>query len=102
MKRTLTILMVVAGMTTAANAQTVRERQHRQQGRIVQGVRSGSLAPAETARLERQERALHREIVRDSISGGHLGPIERAHIQRQENRLSNEVYRLKHNPRVRP
>jgi len=99
MKRFLMIVMVTAGVAVAANAAGVRQREVNQQGRIVQGVRSGSLTRGETRRLERQEGALHREIVRDRISGGHLGPMERAHIQRQENHLSGEIHRLKHNGR---
>ena len=84
MKRFLMIVMVTAGVAVATNAAGVRQREVNQQGRIVQGVRSGSLTRGETRRLERQEGALHREIVRDRISGGHLGPMERAHIKRQK------------------
>lgn len=98
MKRTLIAVAMMAGMTLAANAQTVYQREHNQQGRIGQGVRSGSLTPHETGHLERQEAGVRHEIARDRFDhGGHLTGGERARINAQQNHLSNEIYRDKHN-----
>lgn len=64
---------------------------------IAQGVQSGELTPRETARLERKEARVQREIRRDRAAhGGHLTPAEKARINRQQNRLSREIYREKH------
>ena len=101
MKRFLTITLVAAGLAAAAHAQTIRQRQHIQQHRIVQGVRSGELTRAEVFRAERSEAALQRRLVRDRIEGGGLTLPERVRIQARQNRLSNQIYRLKHNGRTR-
>ena len=75
---------------------TIRQRQRNQQKRIAEGVESGQLTPRETAKIERQEGQLNREIRRDRNDGDGLGPRERAKIQRQQNKLSREIYREKH------
>lgn len=75
---------------------TIRHRQRAQQRRIAQGIRSGQLTPGETAKLERREAALNREIRRDRRDGGGLSARERAKIDRQQNRLSRQIYREKH------
>ena len=63
MKRTaMTILAAVLGISLAASAAEVDRREQRQQERIAQGVQSGQLTPAETARLERKEARIQREI----------------------------------------
>jgi hypothetical protein len=98
MKRILMTTAIMAGMALAANAQSVYQREHYQQGRIAQGVRSGSLTPGETGHLERQEAGVRREIARDRFyNGGHLTAGERSRINGQQNHLSNEIYRDKHN-----
>ena len=59
----------------------VDRREARQQQRIAEGVENGSLSPRETAKLERRETKIHREIKRDrAANGGHLTPAERAKI----------------------
>ncbi|MBI3696965.1 MAG: hypothetical protein HY238_19295 [Acidobacteria bacterium] len=89
-------LGLLAGLATA-EPRSIVGRERRQQSRILQGVRSGALTPAETARLESQEARLGREVWRDRHDGDGLGPRERAKITRQQNRLSREIYRDKHN-----
>jgi len=100
MKRTMITIAMMTGMAFAANAQNVYQREYNQQGRIAQGVRSGSLTPRETGHLERQEAGVRHEIARDRFyNGGHLTGNERARINCQDNRLSHEIYRDKHNSR---
>ena len=98
MKRTaMTILAAVLGISLAASAAEVDRREQRQQERIAQGVQSGQLTPAETARLERKEARIQREIQRDrAANGGTLTPAERRRINRQQNRVSRQIYREKH------
>jgi hypothetical protein len=98
MKRILMAAVIMAGSTLAVNAQNVYQREHNQQARIGQGLRSGSLTPGETAHLERQESGVRHEIARDRFdNGGHLTSGERTRINGQQNHLSNEIYRDKHN-----
>ena len=100
MKRTLYLsATVLLGLVMAAGpmwGQNIRKREKRQQERIAQGVKSGELTPKETAKIERKEAKLNREIKRDRADGGGLSPQERAKITRQQNRTSREIYREKH------
>src|SRR5262245_41776939 len=93
----MAILAGLLGMSLAASAAEVDRREQRQQERIAQGVESGQLTPGETARLERKEARIHREIQRDrAANGGTLTPAERRRINRQQNRVSRQIYREKH------
>jgi hypothetical protein len=98
MKRTaMAILAALLCTSLVASAAEVDRRERRQQERIAQGVESGQLTPAETARLERKEGRIHREIQRDrAANGGTLTPAERRRINRQQNRVSRQIYREKH------
>src|SRR5437868_11975672 len=94
------ILAAVLGISMAAGAAEVDRREQRQQERIAEGVKSGQLTPRETARLERKEARIHREIERDrAANGGTLTPAERRRINRQQNRVSRQIYREKHDAR---
>jgi hypothetical protein len=91
------VMTGVLGIAVAASAAEVDRREQRQQDRIAEGVQSGQLTPAETARLERKEARIDREIKRDrAANGGTLTPAERRRINRQQNRVSRQIYREKH------
>lgn len=98
------ILMAALAVTSVANAQThtpvINQRQHSQERRINQGVRSGELTRTETRHLRNDERRIRAEK-RTAMAEGRMGPRERAHIRRQESRLSRRIYRKKHNARIR-
>lgn len=94
MKHLLLLVTVFAGL---AGAQNVARREWRQQERIAQGVHSGSLTPGETARLERQQRSIRREVRRDRADGHGFTRAERAHAQARQDRASARIHRLKHN-----
>jgi hypothetical protein len=98
MKRiAMAVAVTVLGVSLSATAAEVDRREQRQQERISQGVQSGQLTPAETARLERKEARIDREIKRDrAANGGTLTPAERRKINRQQNRVSRQIYREKH------
>ena len=93
----LAMLVAVLGVSMAAGAAEVDRRERRQQERIAEGVQSGELTPRETARLERKEARIDREIKRDrAANGGTLTPAERRKINREQNRVSRQIYREKH------
>ncbi|MBZ5571650.1 MAG: hypothetical protein LAO09_07210 [Acidobacteriia bacterium] len=76
----------------------VNRRQTRQQNRIANGVKNGSLSPQETANLERREGSVQRREQRDMAKhNGHLTKKEQAGINRQQNRISRGIARDKHN-----
>src|SRR5512142_3508690 len=77
----LLVAALVVSTAVPALAAEVDRREARQQARIAEGVQSGQLTPGETARLERKEGRIHREVRRDRAeNGGTLTPAERASI----------------------
>ncbi len=91
--------VLAAAVALPTLAAEVDQRQRNQQARIAEGVESGQLTPGETARLERKEARIRREIRRDrAANGGTLTPAEKVRINRQENRVSRQIYREKHDP----
>ncbi len=105
MKRSLVVVLIAAlaaTFATTAFAGTVRQerREARQSARIAQGVRSGALTRAETARLLRGQAHVDRLQARARANDGHIGPRERARIEQVQDRQSRVIRRLKHNGRV--
>ena len=91
-----TILLAPVGRVLAQTNE-VNQRQRNQQKRIGEGVENGSLTPAETARLEKQEGAIHHEVKTErQANGGKLTAQERRQVNRQQNRESRRIYRQKH------
>ncbi len=92
--------LLVLSLAGPVSAGVIRQREQRQQERIREGVRSGSLTPGETRRLERRQFRIERER-RAALRDGRMGPAERRHIRHMQDRESRDIYRLRHNPRVR-
>jgi hypothetical protein len=92
------LLIGSATMSFAAVEQgKIQQRKENQQKRIAQGVKSGSLTPHETARIENNEAKLNKEVRTDrKANGGNLTNKEKAQVNRQQNRLSKEIYNQKH------
>lgn len=100
MKKMIEAVLLSAMILAPAGAAEVDRRLSREQARINQGVRSGSLNPRETASLERQEARIAHEIAIDrSRNGGRLTPNQWRSVNRQEDRLSRRIYNDKHNGR---
>jgi hypothetical protein len=78
----------------------VNARQHNQQARIRQGVRSGELTPHETRKLEREERGIRREE-RQYKADGQLTGAKRRDLQKDLNHASRDVRRQKHDGQAR-
>ncbi len=98
--RTLIVCSMMVGLAFAETP--IHQRKDNQQQRIANGVASGQLTARETARLERQEAGLNREIRRDrAANGGKLTPQQRRKINRQQNRLSRRIYVQKHDAQTR-
>ena len=82
-----------------ALAQSVNARQARQQHRIAQGIRNGTLTPHETVMLERQESRISALEAKDRRTGGGLSPKEREELNRLLNSESHRIYVQKHDRR---
>ncbi len=102
MKRTLTTIAATLALAAFTTAQTpppgtAQERRENQQDRVGQGIASGQLTAAETAKIEAKEAAINREIRRDkAANGGKLTPQQRRQVNRQQNALSQQIYNEKH------
>lgn len=102
----VTFLFLICGVfASTASAQRggdrnhragINQRQDRQQDRIAQGIKSGSLTAREAKRLESLEARFARQEARLRESGDGLSPKERAKLEEELNRLSRDIYRQKH------
>jgi len=96
------ILAALAALTMAgtADAQSVNQRQDRQQDRIANGVNSGRLTPGEAAHAERQQGRIARteDRMRDR-NGGRLSHTQKSRLQSRQDRASGRIYRNKHDRR---
>jgi hypothetical protein len=76
----------------------VNRRETRQQKRIANGAKSGTLNPKETAHLEKREAALQKTEQADMAKhGGHLTKAEQRNLNHRENRISRSIKRDKTN-----
>lgn len=80
----------------------INQRQHHQQGRIYNGVRSGELTRREAYGLERQQAHIARYEHRSRADGGGLSGAERYRLERMQDRASRNIYRQKHDAQDRP
>ena len=98
------LLIAALAITSIANAQTstpvINHRQHNQERRINQGVRSGELTRTEARHLRAGENRISRQKNRYK-ENGRVTAGERRHLRHEENRTSRAIYRDKHNDRVR-
>ena len=104
MKKALaTALFAALAMAIAvpAAAGGIDKRQWNQQKRIHQGIRSGSLTPGETARLEREQLWIER-MERRLKADGNFTRRDRARVHHRLDHSSGHIYRAKHNGRMAP
>jgi len=103
MKRFLIVVLAAALFGSVAFAQTatpkVTKRQHHQQQRIKEGIKSGEVTKGEAARLEAQQGKIAVDKAK-AKSDGVVTAKERAKLQREQNRASKNIYKKKHNEKV--
>ena len=96
---TLTPAIVFAQTTTTEPTKpaTINQTKENQQDRIAQGVKAGTLSPAETARLEKQEAGINKEEAgMKAQDNGKLTAQDRKTLKHQQNVESKRIYRTKH------
>ena len=75
----------------------VNRREARQQNRIANGVKNGSLSAKQTSNLEKREASVQNREQKDMAAhNGHLTKAEQKGINRQQNRISKSIYDDKH------
>ena len=87
----------ILGLSAAAFANTpyINRREHRDQQRIRQGIRSGELTRREAARLEAQQGRI-RGYEWYAKSDGHVSWAERRRLDHMLDRANRDIYRQKH------
>jgi hypothetical protein len=76
----------------------VGQRREYQQDRIAQGVKSGQLTPGETAKLEKQQQGINKQVAKDrKANGGTLTASEKKQVNKEQNQASRNIYKKKHN-----
>ena len=76
----------------------VGQRRENQQDRIAQGIKSGQLTPGETAKLEKQQQGINKQVASDrKADGGTLTASEKKQVNKEQNQASRNIYRKKHN-----
>src|SRR5216683_1079662 len=81
----------------------VGQRRENQQDRIAQGVKSGQLTAGETAKLEKQQQGINKQVAADrKANGGKLNASEKKQINKEQNKASKNIYRKKHNAKTQP
>jgi len=89
--------MLVANTSAVFAEGRIAQREIRQQQRIGNGIKNGTLKPGQAAHIEHQEANLNKEVHADrAADGGKLTGQERQQINQQQNHLSNEIYDDKH------
>jgi len=74
----------------------VNRREGRQQQRIANGVKNGTLTPKQTAHLESREASVQKQEQADMAKhNGHLTKAEQRQLNRRENRISRSIARDK-------
>ena len=74
----------------------VEKREARQQKRIEEGVKNGSLTPEETKKLEAQQANL-KTAEQKAMADGKMTKKEFKQIEKKQNRASNNIRNKKHN-----
>jgi hypothetical protein len=100
MKRTLLTLGLLAAGATAADAyhpsaNGIDRRQWRQEQRIEQGLRDGSLTRREYWRLKQEQQRI-RGLENWARRDGYLTPYERYQLRRSQREASRHIYRDRH------
>ncbi|HSB40504.1 MAG TPA: hypothetical protein VLK28_01640 [Methylomirabilota bacterium] len=89
--------IVTLAVAAPALAQETRvdRRQERQEHRIDQGVKSGTLTPRETKRLERGQRHVEK-LETKAQSDGKVTAREKARLEHAQDVQSQRIYRQRH------
>src|SRR5215467_15758596 len=85
-------LAAVIGLGSMALAQDqIDKREQRQQNRVANGIKNGSISSGEAARIERGEARVQRDEARAKADGT-VTPRERARLNRELNHTNREIH----------
>lgn len=90
--------LILANISWAGGRIAYNQTKHH--NRITAGVKKGTIAGGELARLNKEQWRIQKTIWR-ARPDGRLSPGERHHISKLQHKASEHIYRAKHNPAVR-
>ncbi len=93
--------LLTAGLGVAQQKGRVNQRQENQKDRIKEGVKEGSLTPAEAARLRERERVIAAKEARDRADGKGFTAKEKAAAERRQDKASKAIYEQKHDAQTK-
>jgi len=82
--------------TVAGNAMAMNQWQRKDEHRIRQGIRNGTINPHEARQLRRREAHINRYAEQAHRSGGHIGLGERMKIQQMKPNQRVAIFKPKH------
>jgi hypothetical protein len=80
----------------AAEAGPIQNRINRQEYRVYQGVKNGSISAQEYKRIDRRVDSIEAARLRQIKSGGKLTAAEKYRLNRRLNNTSRSIYRDRH------
>lgn len=95
MSKILKVVAILTFVAVAAEARRDQGRENRQQARIAQGVKSGSLTKKEAKRLHQGQKHVDRMQNR-AMKDGQMTAIEKVRIEKAQDRQNRQIYKQKH------
>ena len=80
----------------AAEAGSIQNRLNRQEYRVYQGVKNGSISAKEYKQIDRRIDKIEAARLRKINSGGKLTTVEKDRLNRRLNNTSRTIYRDRH------
>jgi len=93
-------VLLLSFVSFSAEARRDQNREHRQQGRIAQGVQSGELNKAEAHRLHKGQKRVDRAQA-SAKSDGVVTDAEKAQLEKMQDVQSKRIYEQKHDEQQR-
>jgi len=97
----LSFIVPSISFSQGGGRKVIRKRQHREERRIRQGVKSGELTKEEAIELQKQQHKI-RKARKEALKDGTMTPEERKKITEMENQASQQIYEEKHDEEKRP
>ena len=95
------ILSVIAFIGLSVQAGRNQNREHRQENRIGQGVKSGELTKHEAKRLARGQKKVD-HFQKKAMEDGVMSDEEKAKLEKMQDRQSRRIHKQKHDGQGRP
>ena len=95
MKHLFLALLATSLLALNAEARRDQKREHRQQGRIHQGLQAGELTKHEAKKLRKGQKHIDRMQRRD-MADGVMSPEEKLKLEKAQDVQNKRIYKQKH------